>query len=85
MEQNEWQRAGTLAKVLDISPAAVRRRLRRLIQNGVLRAVAIADSSTVTPPLTVMIALDVAHQDLDYVTGTLTALSEITWLAATTG
>ena len=85
MEQNEWQRAGTLAKVLDISPAAVRRRLRRLIQNGVLRAMAIADSSTITQLLTVVIALDVAHQDIDHVTRTLVGLSEITWLATTTG
>ena len=85
LEQDAWQRAETLAKVLNISSATVRRRLRRLIQNGVLHAVAIADSGTVTPPLTVMIALDVAHQDLDYVTRTLTVLSEITWLATTTG
>ncbi len=85
LEQNAWQRAETLANVLNISSATVRRRLRRLIQNGVLRAVAIADSSTAALPLTAMIALDVAHQDLDYVTRTLTALSEITWLATTTG
>ncbi len=85
LEQDAWQRAGTLAKVLNISPATVRRRLRRLIQNGVLRAVAIADSSTITLPLTVVIALDVAHQHLDNVTRTLIGLSEITWLATTTG
>ncbi|MFC1976850.1 winged helix-turn-helix transcriptional regulator [Chloroflexota bacterium] len=46
--QNAWQRAGALAEVLSISPATVRGRLRRLIQNGVVRAVAIADSSTIT-------------------------------------
>ena len=46
---------------------------------------AIADSSTVALPLTVMIALDVPHQDLDCVTKILSALSEITWLATTTG
>ena len=85
LEQDAWQRAGTLAEVLNISPATVRRRLRRLIQNGVLRAVAIADSSTITLPLTVVIALDVAHQHLDRVTRALIGLSKITWLATTTG
>ena len=85
LEQDAWQRAGTLAKVLSISPATVRRRLRRLIQDGVLRAVAVADSSIITLPLTVVIALDVAHQHLDHVTRTLIGLPEITWLATTTG
>ena len=71
--------------MLNIGPATVRRRLRRLIQNGVLRAVAIADSSTITLPLTVVIALDVARQYPDDVTRTLIGLSEITWSATTTG
>ncbi len=85
LQQDAWQRAGALAKALDISPATVRRRLRRLIQNGVLRAKAIADSSIITLPLTVVIALDVAHQHLDHVAKTLTGLPEIAWLATTTG
>lgn len=85
LEHDAWQRAETLAEVLNISPATVRRRLRRLIQNGVLRAVAVADSSTITLPLTVVIALDVAHQDIDHIAKTLSGLSEITWLATTTG
>ena len=45
---------------------------------------AVADSSAITLPLTVVIALGVAHQNLDDVTRTLAGLSEITWLAPTT-
>ena len=48
LEQDAWQRAETLAKILNISAATVRRRLRRLIKNGVLHAVAIADSKSET-------------------------------------
>ena len=70
LEQDAWQRAGTLAKVLDISPATVRRKLRRLIQNRVLRGMAIADSNTITQLLAVVIALDVARQHIDYITRT---------------
>ncbi len=85
LEQNAWQRSETLAKVLHVSSATIRRRLRRLIQKGVLRAVAIADSGTVALPLTAIIALNVAHQDINHVTETLAGLPEIIWCALTTG
>ena len=85
LEQNAWQRSEALAKALHISSATVRRRLRRLIQKGVIRAVAIVDSGTVAPPLTAVIALDLAHQDLNNATKALTGLSEIIWCALTTG
>ena len=85
LEQDAWQRAGTLVKVLNISSATVRRRLKRLTQNGVLHAMATADSSAITLPSTAVIALDVVHQNLDDVTKTLAGLSEIAWLATTTG
>jgi len=45
LKQNAWQRSETLAKVLNISSATVRRRLRRLIQKGTLRAVACRPSA----------------------------------------
>ena len=85
LEQNAWQRSVTLAKVLHISSATIRRRLRRLIQKGVLRAVAIVDSGTVALPLTAIIALDITHEDLENATKALTGLSEIMWCALTTG
>jgi len=85
LEQNAWQRSVALAKVLHISSATVRRRLRRLIQKGVLRAVAFVDPSTVALPLTTIIALDVAHQDLNNIIEALTGLSEIMWCGLTTG
>ena len=72
LEQNAWQRSEALAKVLHI-------------QKGVIRAVAIVDSGTVAPPLTAVIALDLAHQDLNNATKALTGLSEIIWCALTTG
>ena len=85
LEQNAWQRSVTLAKVLRVSSATIRRRLRRLIKKGVLRAVAIVDSGTVAPPLSAIIALDIAHEDLENATKALTGLSEIMWCALTTG
>ncbi len=85
LEQNAWQRSEPLARVLNVSSPTVKQRLRRLIQNGVLRAVAIADPGEVEVPLTAMVALNVAHQSLDYITKILADLPEIRWLAMTTG
>ena len=85
LEQNAWQRSEALARVLNVSSPTIRRRLRRLIQNGVLRAVAIADPGEVDVPLTAMIALNVAHQNLDNIIKILAGLPEIRWLAMTTG
>ncbi|MBI4284107.1 MAG: Lrp/AsnC family transcriptional regulator [Chloroflexi bacterium] len=83
LEQDAWQRSAALAMTLHISPATIRRRLRRLIQSGELRAVAIADF--VTPPLTAVIGLNVTHQELDDIIKTLSGLPEVTWFATTTG
>jgi len=47
--------------------------------------VAFVDSGEVALPLTAIIALDVAHQDLDKVTKALTGLSEVMWCGLTTG
>ena len=85
LERDAWQRSAALAKILNMSEAALRRRLKRLIQNGVVRAVAIADSGTISLPLSAIIALNVAHEDIDEVTRALDALPEIMWFAMTTG
>lgn len=85
LEQNAWQSSGALAKALHISSATVRRRKRYLIQEGILRAVAIVDSGVAALPLTAIVALDLAHQDLNNATKALTGLSEIIWCALTTG
>ena len=36
LEQDAWQRSAALAKILNVSEATLRRRLRRLIQSGVV-------------------------------------------------
>jgi len=85
LEQDAWQSIATLAKIINISEATIRRRLRRLIQSGVVRAVAITDSSTIPLPLSALITLNVAHEDIDDVIRTLDDLPEIMWFATTTG
>ncbi|MFC2010881.1 Lrp/AsnC family transcriptional regulator [Chloroflexota bacterium] len=85
LEQDAWQSSKVLAKILNISEATLRRRLRRLIQRGIVHAVAITDSSTIPPYLSALIALNVAHEDINEITRELDGLPEITWFATTTG
>ena len=86
LEQDAWQRPVALARILHVSPATIRRRLKRLVQNGVVHAVATVASSTVAlPETTVVVGLNVAHGDLDDIAEALIGLPEITWLAMTTG
>jgi len=85
LKQDAWQRSAALAKILNVSEATLRRRLRRLIQNRVVRSVAITDPDTIPVTLHSMIALNVDHDDLDDVTKALDNLPEIMWFATTTG
>ena len=50
-----------------------------------MRAVAITNSGTIPLPLSAIIALNVAHEDIDDVTRALDGLPEIIWFATTTG
>ena len=85
LEQNAWQSSLKLAKALGTSSATVRRRLRRLTQKGLLRAVALADPSIAAPTLTAIIGLDIAHQDMAQVIKLLAGLPETMWCALATG
>ena len=85
LEQDAWQRSAVLAKILNMSEATVRRRLRRLIQRGVVRAVAITDSDTIPLPFYALIALNIAYNDIDDTAMALRSLPEIVWFATVTG
>ena len=83
--QDARQNSVTLARQLNISSATVRRRLRKLIRSGSLHIVGVVDPTSFDLPLTVIIALDVAHRKLKAVTESLAKRSEITWISTSTG
>ena len=74
-----------LGKLLKVSSATVRRRTKTLIQNGVLRIIAVADPNKVGAPLAVVIAFDVVHEQLDSITKLLANRPEVKWASTTTG
>ena len=85
LEENAWQTSEALAKPLGVSSATVRRRLKQLVQNGVIRAVAITNPDRAEARLNAIIALNVSHQSIDEVMQALASQSEVKWVATTTG
>ena len=79
------QSSERLAKQLNVSPATVRRRLRKLIGSGVIRVVAVADPVKAGFPLTAVISFDIAHEKLETAVQKLAGYPAIKWVAATTG
>ena len=84
LEQDAWQTSEALARPLNVSSATVRRRLKRLVRNGMLRAVAV-QVDTVDTRVEAMIALNVAHESFDSVLQALARQREAKWIASTTG
>lgn len=85
MGQDAGQNSEALAGKLDISAASVRRRIRRLIKNDLLRIVGIADPAELGFALGVVINLDVEQNKLESVIEWLINRTEIKWTATTTG
>jgi len=79
------QNSEKLAEQLNISAASVRRRLRRLIKNDLLRIVGVADPAEFGLALGVLINLDVEQSKLESVMKWLIERTEIKWTATTTG
>lgn len=85
LSQNALQTSKALGKQLNVDGSTVRRRLKRLVREGVIRIVARPEPKKTGFPLESIIAFDVASEHLDSVMNTLSNRPEVRWLAATTG
>ena len=83
--QDARQNSQKLAKKLNVSSATIRRRLRKLLQNGWLRIIGVVDPAKFGFPLRVVLALDVAGDKLSVAMEALSNKKEIRWLSSTTG
>jgi len=79
------QSSGTLAKQLLVSSSSVRRRMKKLIDQGVIRIVALPEPGKLGLPLEAVIALDVEHDRLNSTMDALRKYPQVTWLAAVSG
>ncbi len=83
--EDATQSSEALAKQLDVSAATVRRRTKRLVKDGTIRIVAVADPNKVGLPLATLLALDVSHERLDEVSEELAKHRQVNWVSTTTG
>ena len=85
LQQDGRQSSNVLAKQLGLSSATVRRRIKKLVQSGLLRITARVDPDQAGFPFSVVIALDVVHDRVDKVLKYLANKPEVVWACATTG
>lgn len=85
LEKDGQQSSEELAKHLHISPRTVRRRIKNLVEKGVMNIVAISDPDKVGLPVAAIITLDIDNDKVLPVVRTLSKLPPVRWAAATTG
>lgn len=85
LKEDAQQSSNVLAKKLHVSPATVRRRIKKLTQSRVLRIRAVVDYNKLGLPLAALFGFDVAHDKLDATMRALAGLPEVLWLSTTTG
>ena len=75
----------TIAAVLGVSTATVRRRIKKLNEAGIVQLVARVDPNKIGNPLTTIIGFDIAHDKLVNAVKSLASKPEIAWISTTTG
>lgn len=83
--QDARQSSVSLARQLNVSPATVRRRLRKLIRDELLHIIGVVDPDKFGLPVAVVITLDVDQDKLDSALEALVNLPEIRWVSTTAG
>jgi Lrp/AsnC family transcriptional regulator for asnA, asnC and gidA len=85
LQNNGRQSSNVIAKQLGVSSATIRRRIKKLVDSGLLYITARVDPDKAGFPFRVVIALDVVHQKVESTLQYLASLPEVTWAATTTG
>ncbi len=85
LEKDALQTSEALARQLCVSPATVRRRLKRLKQSGVLRIAAFVDPNKMGVPVIAIIAMNVMRDKLELAVPLLISKPEVRFLSTTTG
>jgi Lrp/AsnC family transcriptional regulator for asnA, asnC and gidA len=83
--QNGRKTGEQIAKELNISAATVRRRIKKLVENDMLRFVAVVNPADFGFPLPAVIALDVIPEKLDSILEELSNHPDVKWMATTIG
>ncbi|MBI4234406.1 MAG: Lrp/AsnC family transcriptional regulator [Chloroflexi bacterium] len=74
-----------IAREVEVSEGTVRRRLKRLVQDGVIKVVAIPDPERLGYRTEALVGIQVDPDKIDAVANRLMDLKEAQWVAVTTG
>jgi DNA-binding Lrp family transcriptional regulator len=85
LQKDAQQGCRILADILHVSPTTVRRRLRRLIQAGLIRITAVVDPKGLGFPVIAFMNFDVAHDRIQSVMDMLAGREDIIMVTSTTG
>ena len=75
----------SLAKKINVDQVTIRRRLNKLIENGVIRLGVLVDYSRIGPSLHVLFAFNIDSNDVDSVIQKVGKLPQISWVTSVTG
>jgi len=84
LQQDGRRPYATIGKAVGLSEAAVRQRVQRLLESGVMQIVAVTDPLTVGFPRAAMIGIRV-EGDMEVVAEKLEAMSEVDYVVITAG
>jgi Lrp/AsnC family transcriptional regulator for asnA, asnC and gidA len=84
LQQDGRRPYATIGKAVGLSEAAVRQRVQRLLESGVMQIVAVTDPLTVGFPRAAMIGIRV-EGDMEIVAEKLEAMSEVDYVVITAG
>ena len=85
LEQDASQTSVVLAKQLSVSSSTIRRRMKELIERGVIRIIAIPQSKEIGLPLVAIVAFELAHENLNSILKSLGSRKDVKCLYVTSG
>lgn len=77
--------SSVLGKQLNVSSSTIRRRMKRLVEEGVANIIAVPEPSKVGLMVEAIIALDISHEKVDSTLKALRDYPQVRWVAATSG
>jgi Lrp/AsnC family transcriptional regulator for asnA, asnC and gidA len=83
--QDARKSSDVLAEQLNVSSSTIRRRIKKLVEQGKIHIIAVPEPGKIGLPLEAVIALDVAHENISVVMESLNKHPQVRWLAAMSG
>jgi Lrp/AsnC family transcriptional regulator for asnA, asnC and gidA len=83
--QNANASSADLARQLNVSSSTVRRRIKSLLKQGIIRITAVPNLEKVGLPVVAFISLEVSHEKIKSVLEALSQYPQAAWVGATSG